>query len=189
MSARKSNKSAASARYYGIEFVGDETRALYRAIKDATGLNYVFNLMDVSMREFGKAHGVPFSETYVDDALIFCCIQLGIDYKAFPHNTPKLSIDGFLKLAKERFPEWRVAENAIQLSVQRQKLWDLWTAWIDSTCDCGYDSHISCHTRYERVDMEQLAKDIGSANAKRVTRLKKSDPAAFAGLRLVHSRD
>lgn len=172
-------------RYYGVEFTSDEKQAVYRAIKEKTGLNYVLDhLMWSSMHEFGRAHGVPFGETYCDDALVYCCIQLGIDYRKFPHNTPKLPIDGFIELAKRRFTNFKEAQNNIQRAVQRSKLVDLWSTWVESECvtrGCPRSWHSRCDDVYSDVDFDGVGLIVAKNNSKRAKRVK------FQPLRLVHS--
>jgi hypothetical protein len=151
--------------YYGIEFTHHEKRAVYDAIRERTGLNYVFDLMHQSMQAFGEAHGVPYCHTYCDDALIYCCIQIDIDYTQFPHNTPKLPIDEFYKLAARKFTDFRPAKNnEIAQAVQRVKLIDSFTRWHKENGRDPWDD------RYESPDFDALADRIAKQNAKRPQR-------------------
>jgi hypothetical protein len=174
--------------YYAMEFTHEEDQLVYAAIKERTGLDYVRDhLMQNSMLEFSKAHGVPYSQTFGHDALVYCCIQLGIDPRQFPHNTPKLPIDDFKDAAKARFGDLESARNEIQRSVQRSKLYDFWIQWFDHKCEnggCDLSYHGTCREVYEQPNLELLAEAIVAFNRKRARRVGTAKPPK---LRLIHS--
>jgi hypothetical protein len=181
---------ADAERYYGMEFTTDEKWAVYDAIEEKTGLNYVRDhLMHQSMYAFGEAHGVPHCHTFGDDALVFCCIQLEIDPRQFPHNTPKLPIDGFADAAARKFSDFSPAKNEIQGDVQHSKLYDFWIKWFDSMhaqLGCQRSGHGSCRDAYIKPDLRVLALTIARSNKKGA---QKERLSAKPKLRLVHSVD
>lgn len=158
MSANTKRLRGEPHRHYGIDFTQEGEHAAWVAIEAETGLNYVRDLMSGAMTAFGKAYGIPWGMVYVDDALIYTCKQLGIDYTSFEHNITKKPIDEFVAHAKVTFRDWKAAKNDVQQHVQRAHLVKLWISWA------GVGSEAE---RYEEPDFEAIATKVVKANAKR----------------------
>jgi hypothetical protein len=173
-------------RYYGMEFTCDERQAIYAAIKQKTGLNYVYDLMSASMDAFGEAHNVPYCHTFGDDAIVYCCIGLGIDPREFPHNSPKRSIEEFEKVAHRLCHDFEKADTDMKRMVQRSKLVKIWFAWVEEEGLKEGKGRSRMDDLFESPDYDAIAIEIVKANEQRRRRQSKM---GVRGLQLVHSSD
>lgn len=158
-------------RVYGIEFTRAESMAVWDAVADAAGISrseVIQTLIHSAMEQCGRKHGIPYSYTYVDDALVYLCEELGIDVRQFPHNTTKLAADDFVAHAKKTFADLPLPRNEMQWSIQRKKWIDLWFGWVADQCElreCEERLHVSCEEIYGRPDFWQIATEIEAARS------------------------
>lgn len=118
-----------------------------------------------------------------DYALIHVCRELGIDYKSFAANVPKLSIAGFIECAKRAFPDFKRPRNKIEATIQEHKLHLLWCDWHEEECartGCTCKHHWLCGDRFAMRDYPAILEQVAAHNRTR---------PRFAPLKLVHSRD
>jgi len=145
------------------------------ALADGSGCprnEVVRTLLNTAMKEFGSKHGIPYAYTYCDDAIVYLCRELAIDISNFPHNTPKLPIDGFIEYAHRRSPGFVLAANEIQWTVQRKRLASLFNDWRASVCkwdDCN-SYHHECGERYVRPPYWEIAKQIRTSEKTKVAK-------------------
>jgi hypothetical protein len=160
-------------RVYGVEFTAAEQQTVWKAIAEATGcsrMDVVRSLLNSAMEQCGRRHGIPYCHTYVDDAIVFMCEELGIDITQFPHNTPKLSVKAFVARAKREFVLLPLPRNEMQWSIQRRKWIDLWFGWVEEQCEhrgCEAHSHHSCEDLYGRPDFWLIATAIEADRSKK----------------------
>ena len=158
-------------RVYGIEFTHAEATTVWAAIAavaECSPFEAVSTLLGSAMDRCGRKHGVPYCYTYVDDAIVYLCEELGEDVNQFPHNTPKLSANGFVAHAKKTFVSLPLPRNEMQWSIQRKKWIDLWFGWVAEQCDlrdCEERQHHSCEDLYDRPDFWQIATEIETARS------------------------
>jgi hypothetical protein len=116
-------------------------------------------------RLLSNQHGLI--HAYVDDIYVHLCTELGIDYRKFEHNVPKLPIDDFVSLAMRRFASLALSTNETQCALQGRRWTNLWHQWVRQDCrraGCDEDSHYDCaHRNYVRPDFWDLAKQLESA--------------------------
>ncbi len=118
-----------------------------------------------------------------DYALIHICRELGVDYHAFAAYVPRLPIEGFIAYAKRCFPDFKIARNKIERTIQEHKLHLAWVDWMPDECTrngCEADSHWLCHDRFEERDYPTILLEIAKHNETR---------PKFAPPKLVYSAD
>jgi hypothetical protein len=177
-------------RLFGCAYTSRERSQLDAAIREAAGIEWrefhmlVMQAMDAIELEYG----VPNCYIWVDDAHVYIAAQFGVDYRTFPHNTPKRSSAGFLEFAMKELPKLQVAENDLQRSVRRKPLRTAWSKWVAIQCfhsNCLYEDHDRCEDLFEKVDFDEVGDLVALANKKPPGRRKKVTQPT--GLRLVYS--
>lgn len=199
------------AKFFDATFTSEERSTLRSRIIELTGLkDYCiadFKLFRPIEREIGNAIGWSVTREVLEDyVLIKISRDLEIDYKSFARNKPKLPIDTFLQLAKAKFPEFKKAKSTTVRIVQRDRLWMLWTDWIDLECErrgCENERHWMCTDKFVAHDLDDIADDIAAYNATRPRLIESPECVAETvetpfgvkkknlqpKLRLVHSAD
>jgi hypothetical protein len=179
-------------RYFDATFTANEFEALRRKLMDVCGYdNYIsfeydiFRPAEEAVWPVFKAQGLDYerdNSKLCDYALIYICKQLGVEYRSFAANAPKLPIDGFIERAKRLFPEFRHPRNAIELKIQEHKLHGAWVDWQDEECrrtGCTCESHWLCSDRFVDCDYAAILRQIAEYN---------QDRPKFAPPKLVYSR-
>lgn len=183
-------------KYFDVAFSTRERMALERKLEDHCGYGADSWPPESSRRRFGIGDHMGFERdilhpaeevvwpvfveqgyTYEQDyprlrsyALIHICRELGIDYRSFAKNMPKLSIAGFIEHAKRSCPEFRVPRNKVEQAIQEHKLRAVWSDWMEVECErtgCTCDSHWLCNDRFEHCDYAAIMKCIAEFNQTR----------------------
>lgn len=151
---------------------------------DCRGLAMAYQLIneaEIEIQNALKMDTVPYAW-----CCIHACRQLEIDYKAFAKNNPRLPIEPFYNFVEPLFPQFKQANNKIQLSVQTKQIHVAFVDWVDEACaqhGCTKSHHgPGCWDRFEKADYAEAASRISAHNVRR---------AKFTAspLRLVHSTD
>jgi len=168
--------------FFGVNFTDRGRNDATAEIRRVTGLCFSLDHMAAnSMRAFSNKYGVPYNHVHMSDALVFCCMELGIDYEQFEHNAQKLSIEGFVVRATTHLTVGfdTIADNETRRFVQRTVLQKLFRDWVSEQGRQQRD--------YEDPSWDDIAANVvKQRNKKRKRRKSNASPPK---LQLVSSRD
>jgi hypothetical protein len=167
-------------RIYGVTFKSWESRAVSDRIDRELGYG-----TEDFVRDFGltmRVHDQLREEhnmvsAYIDDVQIRICIDLGIDWKVFPHNTPVEPLDAFIAHAKRKLVGFKLATNDTRWHVQSDRIWQMFREWARNRCtqpECEDGGHIHCDDNYVEFDTWEVAKLLAATEdekAKLITSL------------------
>jgi hypothetical protein len=89
--------------------------------------------------------------------------ELGIDWRRFPHNVPKLPIGGFMTVARKALGSFKLPENETRWRIVEKKLRRAWDRWIEENCirtNCPEFRHWQCDRAYENPNFWGIAKAL-----------------------------
>jgi hypothetical protein len=162
-----------SKRIYGVKFTRQGKHQLWDNVAAASGLDrkkVLFLLLDKAMHGVAKKHGSYYSNTYVDDALVYLCDQFDIDHRQFEHNIELWPINGFVDFAIAKLSGSSLPKSELQREAQRSRLWALWQEWIEIECKshgCECEKHVWCDEVYESPNFDAIATHIADVSAER----------------------
>jgi hypothetical protein len=175
-------------KFFDAEFTMIERQALRQRLVRVCGmddarLNFEYEIERPKENELwgvAKRFGVAdlYHPSFRDWVLIAIAKDVGVDYKNFSKNVPKLPIDDFIECAKRFFPDFSMAANTTQKAIQVNQLRALWSDWKNRECErtgCGQDSHWLCSDRYMPHDEVTVLAIVAESNSKRESLLKSLD--------------
>jgi hypothetical protein len=157
--------------YFDAKFNDAERMLLRVRILVATGISplaFADDVLEPAEQEIRAALGYwPAPERLRDWRLIHAAKQLGIDYKSFALNEPKLPLDDFIAAAQRALPDLLPGNGTLAKSVNGHRVWCAFVDWVNANCPCGNERHTFCRDRFEPVDRHLIAAKIQKYNETR----------------------
>lgn len=108
-------------------------------------------------KHYGDVDSIP------DDIYVHLANELGIDWRRFEHNKPKLPIDDFLNVASKTLSTFEMPANETRWRIQQKKLRAAWDGWVEQNCserNCPEHSHYQCEQAYGEPNYWAIAKTV-----------------------------